>query len=225
MIIQHLVLNTSVLSEQKQFYCQLLGMKLIEETAISFTVQAGYTKLTFNHSNERSIYHFAFNIEENKLVDAVNYLKERTPLLSDGKDEVFHFQEWNAHACYIYDAEGNIVEFIARHNLASQSAGPFSIENLLGISELGLPVENVADTVGYCTKELDLAPWRGNGTTFQPIGDEQGMFIAAAVDRAWFPTNEQARITPFVITIAGKLNKKVVIPGYPYEIVTSSSPT
>lgn len=224
MIIQRLELYTQVLTEQKNFYTQVLGMQMIGETADSFTVQAGYTRITFKHANERNIYHFAFNIEENKWESAINYVKERTPLLSDGKDEIFHFEDWNAHACYFYDAGGNIVEFIARHNLVSQSAGPFSIQDLIGISELGMPVEAVADIVQYCSKELDLAPWRGNGTTFQPVGDEHGLFIVATVDRTWYPTQEEAEIAPFSITIAGPSDRKVVIPGYPYEIMTSSPP-
>ncbi|CAM3094515.1 VOC family protein [Paenibacillus lupini] len=224
MIIQHLELNTQLLLEQKNFYTQVLGMQMTEETADSFTVLAGYTRLTFKQANDRSIYHFAFNIEENKLESAVHFLKERTPLLSEGQDEIFHFKDWNAHACYFYDAAGNIVEFIARHNLVSQSAGAFSIHDLIGISELGMPVEAVADTILYCSNELGFAPWRGNGTTFQPIGDEHGLFIVATIDRAWFPTQDQAEAAPFTVTIAGSNEQVSIIPGYPYKIITTISP-
>ncbi|MCM3630645.1 hypothetical protein M3194_25260 [Paenibacillus glycanilyticus] len=223
MIIQHLELYTHVLEEQKSFYARVLGMPITKETADSFTVRAGYTRLTFKRANERRIYHFAVNVEENKLDSAVGYLKARIPLLSDGAQEIFRFEDWNAHACYFYDAAGNIVEFIARHNLASHSPGAFSIQDLMGISELGMAVEAVADTVRYCSEELGLAPWRGNGTTFQPVGDEHGLFIVATQDRAWFPTQDRAEAAPFSITIAGPSERQVTIPGYPYEIIISGS--
>ncbi|GMK47146.1 hypothetical protein PghCCS26_42760 [Paenibacillus glycanilyticus] len=224
MIIQRLELYTPLLSEQKSFYTGLLGLPLIEETEDSFTVKAGHTRLTFKQANESYVYHFAFNIEENKLKSAVRFVRERTRTLSDGRDEIFHFQDWNAHACYFYDAAGNIVEFIARHNLASQAEGPFSIQkDVQGISELGMPAAAVPEVVQYCRDELGIDPWRGNGTNFQPVGDEHGLFIVASQDRSWFPTQTQAEVVPFSVTIAGAQDRRSVIPGYPYEIIITSS--
>ncbi|WP_336775603.1 VOC family protein [Paenibacillus sp. MMO-58] len=223
MIIQRLELYTHKVPEQKSFYTGLLGMPLIEEEDDSFTVMAGHTRLTFKQANESYVYHFAFNIEENKLESAVRFVRERTRTLSDGQDEIFRFEDWNAHACYFYDAAGNIVEFIARHNLASEAGGPFTIHDVTGISELGMPVEDVPEVVRYCREELGLDPWRGNGTNFQPVGDEHGLFIAASLDRSWFPTQTQAEVAPFIITIAGSQEWRSVIPGYPYEIIITSS--
>ncbi|NIK70644.1 ring-cleaving dioxygenase [Paenibacillus sp. BK720] len=223
MIIQRLELYTHKVPEQKSFYTGLLGMPLIEEAEDSFTVLAGHTRLTFKQANESYVYHFAFNIEENKLGSAVRFVRERTQPLSDGQEVIFRFEAWNAHACYFYDAAGNIVEFIARHNLASQAEGPFSIEDVTGVSELGMPVADVPTAVRYCREELGLEPWRGNGADFQPVGDEHGLFIVASLDRSWFPTQTQAEAAPFTITIAGSLDRRSVIPGYPYEIILSSS--
>ncbi|WP_336785313.1 VOC family protein [Paenibacillus sp. MMO-177] len=197
-------------------------MPLIEEAEDSFTVRAGHTQLTFKQANESKVYHFAFNIEENKLESAVRFVRERTGTLSDGQDEIFHFEDWNAHACYFHDAAGNIVEFIARHNLASQAEGPFSIHDVIGISELGMPAAAVPEVVRYCRDELGLDPWRGNGISFQPVGDEHGLFIVASQDRSWFPTQTQAEAAPFIVTIAGSQDRRSVIPGYPYEIITVS---
>ena len=133
-----LVLQTSKLADQRRFYTGRLGLPVIAETADSVTLGAGATRLTFTAvATGDPFYHFAFNIPENTLGTAKESLAHRDPPIPlikkpDGGDE-YHFESWNAHAVYFLDPAGNIVEFIARHNLgnASVDAEVFDPRNML----------------------------------------------------------------------------------------------
>src|SRR5690349_21082426 len=116
MQISELHLKARDLTLQKLFYQTTMGLPLLEETATSFTFQAGTTRLTFHVTGQQqSCYHFAFTIPHNKLAQAKSWLAKRAPLLAkDGQDE-FPFQSWNARSIYFYDPVGNIGELIAHY--------------------------------------------------------------------------------------------------------------
>ncbi len=76
MQIAEIHLHTNRLHEQKAFYHHLFGLPLIAETAGSFTVQAGASIITFvaTAAMLSSVYHVAFNIPENQLAAAKQWL-------------------------------------------------------------------------------------------------------------------------------------------------------
>src|SRR5438105_3417429 len=100
MFIERLVLNTPSPTAMRTFFRDTLGLSTREPDGDSLEVQAGATRLTFRKrpAGWEGIYHFAFNIPENRFDDARQWLKARVPLLrgSDG-DVVYHFTAWNAH--------------------------------------------------------------------------------------------------------------------------------
>jgi catechol-2,3-dioxygenase len=198
-------LYTSRLNEQKAFYSDTLSMQTDFITPISFTVRAGATLLKFTESNlpDNPYYHFAFNIPENQLNEAIKWLSNKVNLIEYEGSPVIDFPNWNAHSVYFYDPAGNIVELIARHNLKNSSNEPFSAASLLNISEVGLPVDSVKEFVELAKDKLNEKLWWGNLETFAAIGDEEGLFIAVTTKRNWFPTEKPCNISPLTV----KLNK------------------
>ena len=137
---------------------------------------------------DRGKYHFAFNIPENQFEHAVLWLQQYAPLLPDHSGETVFFSEaWNAHNCYFYDAEGNILELIARHSLVNASSD-FSADSLENISEIGIACDDFAAL--STTLEADIGArlyqWSGSDS-FMPIGDENGLLIIVKPGRIWFP--------------------------------------
>src|SRR5690606_37168328 len=112
----------------------------------SLAVKAGSTDLVFMQapSEFEGGYHFAFNIPENQFAAAKAWISSRVPLLRDenGQDE-FHSESWNSHSVYFKDAMGNVLEFIARHNLKNAATPDLGGAHFLNVSEIGLPSEDV----------------------------------------------------------------------------------
>jgi catechol-2,3-dioxygenase len=212
--------KTNSVAKVKDFYVNTLNLPLLDDTNDSFTLLAGLSKLVFSQTDSKmeSFYHFAFNISENKFAEAKEWLLERLPLLKENDNEEFVFTAWNAHALYFLDPAGNIVEFIARHNLFSGSTGPFSVKDILCVSEIGLSVNDVPEAVDYLRSSLGIEPWKGNGETFQPVGDEHGLFIVVPGERPWFPTEKKGGMCPLAVKIQGDFDGHYVILDLPYHV-------
>lgn len=223
MIFEEVILNTHELKDLKSFYVHTLGFGLVKEDTLSFTVAIGETRLTFIQADEQTakpFYHFAVNINEDKFKLAKTYLSERVTLLKSELQDEFEFESWNAHAVYFCDPAGNIVEFIARHNIKSKSvsSNEFTNEDILCVSEVGLPVPDVESVVSALEADMNLPLWKGDRSIFQPVGDEHGLFIVVVTDRIWLPTSEKATVFPITVKIKDN-DKKYKFPNLPYQII------
>jgi catechol-2,3-dioxygenase len=216
MEIIRLTLLSGRLEEQKQFYVNRLRLPLLEEENTFFTVAAGETRLRFSFATDDSnpFYHFAFNIPENKIEEAREWLAERVKLSADDGETLIHFPHWNAHSLYFTDPAGNIVEFIARHNLQNQTDHPFDQNDILCVSEIGLPVDNVLDRVEELQVAMGLQPWRTPSDQFTPVGDEHGLLILVPVGRVWFMSEKSAQPFPLELTINGNAHFDVKMKQY-----------
>ncbi|MCP1186798.1 VOC family protein [Paenibacillus sp. 1781tsa1] len=190
MIIREVGLFTHQIEAMREFYGTLLELELAEDntTFVSFT--AGNSVLAFKKApeQERPYYHVAFTIPTNKLADAKRWAQYRNiSLLSkDGQDE-FYFPYWDATAFYFYDPNGNLMEFIAHHSLDNAVDEAFEAKHLLCISEIGLPVDDVPETMSTLNGHFQLEPFAGDGKQFSPTGDAEGMFIVIDKQMPWFP--------------------------------------
>jgi catechol-2,3-dioxygenase len=201
--ILELRLEAGSFREQKQFYTEGLELPLDEESAGRFTVQAGETRLTFVEAVEgKPTYHFAFNIPENKLPQAQEWLARRIPVLRQDGREVFHFEDWNAHAFYFHDPAGNVAEFIARHNLRNGAPGPFTAGDILYASEIGLVVDDVPAEVKALNETLGLQLYRPGSERFAPMGDEHHLLILNHRDRGWWE-DTPSRPYPVLARLSG----------------------
>lgn len=220
--ISYLELSAKDLPAQRDFYANILELPVNLDSS-TLEVKAGETDLLFTQAPTEldGAYHFAFNIPENQFQAAKKWISERILLLRDetGKDE-FHSENWNSDSAYFKDAAGNVLEFIARHNLKNAANGDFDSRQILNVSEIGLPSE---DVIGFATElctTLNLPVFQQQpNETFTPIGDDNGLFILPIKDRIWIPNSGvPAKLLPVKVT--GDVNgREWEIRGVPYSII------
>ena len=184
----------------------------------SLFVSAGITTLRFDPApgGMNPSYHFAFNVSKNLLDDALRWLKERWPIVRSGGREVFQFESWNAQAFYFLDPSCNILEFIARQNLENRFEGPFSAQNILSVSEVGLVVKDVPGKVASLQLGLGLKPYGMPTDDFAAVGDEEGLLIVVREGREWFASDGlEARGFPMSVQLAGDSQGSAVLQSWP----------
>jgi len=222
MNITKLELLTANLQVQKDFYENILQLP-VKLSASNLEVAVGETDLIFTQapSDFDGAYHFAFNIPENQFRAAKKWISERIPLLRDenGKDE-FNSDSWNSDSVYFKDTAGNVLEFIARHNLKNRVGRDFDSRQILTVSEIGLPSENVIELANELCTALNLSVFKqGPNETFTPVGDDRGLLILPVKNRIWIPNSGvPAKLLPVKVT--GDANgKEWEVRGVPYEIM------
>lgn len=202
MKIKQVTLYTSQLESLKRFYSEVLSISVIDSTESAFTLRIGQTQLTFRQGDSY-LYHVAFNIPQNQFAEGKAWLSERVSLLDImGKDEI-RFTNWNAHSVYFYDSAGNIMEFIAHHDLNNDSDIPFSSGSLCSVSEIGIATTDVMGLTQSLQDNFDLSVYDGDSSDdFCPIGDAEGLLIVVAEGRGWFPnTGIQAQHCPLEVVV------------------------
>ena len=218
-------LHTAALERLRCFYSETLAIPLLDAGADSFSLRIGASVLEFRRGDAPP-YHFAINIPSNLFDVARVWLAARVPLLRvpDGGDTM-HWRAWNAHACYFRDPAGNIGELIARHNLAGDGAPVDGTAfdpaiHLLGISEIGLALEDVSASCRVIEEGLGLPVWdAGDGVRFRAMGGERGLLICVKRGHAWFPTSDVlAEPAPLEVTFVGGENREIQLPGTEYRL-------
>lgn len=217
-------LQAQDLAVLRRFYGDVLGLPVLDGPGGALVVQAGTTRLLFEAAptGVAPLYHFAFDIPHNQFEAAHAWLLARVPLLKQGAvQDTFHFEAWNAHACYFADPAGNILELIARHNLGNASDQPFGPQAFLRVSEIGVPGPTVAQVAHALAEGPGLALWSGDCEAFAAVGDERGLFICVPEGHPWLP-DLRAPAEPFPVraVIAGAQAATYVIPDLPYTVET-----
>jgi len=221
MNITTLELLTTDLGAQKHFYENILELP-VKLTSSTLEVRAGKTDLIFTEApaDFDGAYHFAFNVPENQFQAAKAWISERISLLHNESDqEEFNSESWNSDSVYFKDAAGNVLEFIARHNLKDTAENDFDSKQILNISEIGLPSENVIAFAIELCRTLNLSVFKQEPSeTFTPVGDDNGLFILPIQNRIWIPNSGvPAKLLPVKVT--GDANGKVwEVSGLPYSI-------
>jgi hypothetical protein len=221
MNITYLELPAKDLHAQWEYYSNVLELP-VRMSDTSLEVKARDTELLFTQAEPDfdGAYHFAFNIPENQLHAAKEWIASRVPLLSDetGKDE-FESKTWNSHSVYFKDAAGNVLEFIARHNLKNAVEDEFDSSQILNVSEIGLPSEDVISWANELCTKLKLLVFRQEpNESFTPVGDDNGLLILPIKDRIWIPNSGvPAKLLP--VRVRGNVDgKEWEVRGVPYEI-------
>jgi len=201
MRVEKLVLQTCYLKTLEEFYSSLLELPVQEISGKEIVVKIGNTDLVFVGTSEKEpFYHFAINIPANKIEEAKTWLSKRVALLwmADYNSDVDDFVNWREKSIYFYDPGGNILELIARFDLANETDEPFSSRQFLSISEVGLVLnqetfeskttqllENCS--LSYFVKQPPLPQFRA-------VGNDEGLFIVVPENRNWYPTDKPAGI-------------------------------
>jgi len=191
----HLLSNNII--ETERFYNTTLAVEteMMNKEEVSFLI--GTTRLVFKKSAvQQPNYHLAFDIPNNKLEEAFNWLAERTLLLPVTESSKFaSFESWNATSIYFYDNNKNLLELICRADLLNESALPFSSNALLYISEIGIVTDNVQEMADELIDKYGLAYYdkQTKQENFVVLGDETGLFILVSPDRNWYPTTKKTK--------------------------------
>ncbi len=209
------------LEELRKFYQGVLNVPLVGEEAESLSVQAGRTELSFfaESNGGAPFYHFAFNIPENKLKSAIDWLSGRAQLLKDRRgNHVVYFDWLDAHSIYFRDPAGNLLEFIAHHPLKNGRRGDFSVEDILYASEIGLVTEDVPSLAAELDAKLGITNYAAKqgeavSDVFRPIGDPYGFFIVVKHRRKWLMTDDPAGLFPVGATVGGPGRKRINLEG------------
>ena len=222
MKISYLELSSKDLPAQRDYYANILELP-VKLDAATLEVQVGQTTLVFTQAPSEFVgaYHFAFNIPENQYQAAKHWITSRIPVLQDKTgQEDFESQTWGSTSLYFLDAAGNVLEFIARHTLKNGSTEPFDSQQILNVSEIGLPSENVVELANNLSTRLSIPVYKQEpNENFTPVGDETGLLILPAKDRIWMPdSGVPAKLLP--VKVKGEANgREWEVRGVPYEIL------
>ncbi|MBS7232128.1 VOC family protein [Flavobacterium psychroterrae] len=197
MKLEHIQIQTNNIQNTISFYQDILELPIIEKDSNSVTIKAGDSVLKFIENPDfNSIYHFAFNIPENKLDEAIKWCNSKIDLLIiEDKRIIANFETWNANAVYFYDNNGNLLEFIARHDLDNLQIKEFSSKSILNISEIGIVDENPMELGEQLIEDYNLAFFSKNynSENFAAIGDDEGLLIIVKPYRNWYPTQTPSK--------------------------------
>ena len=226
------LLTATPLEALADFYGGALGMRVEESGADRLTVAAGLTRLTFVTAppdQRGAFYHVAFNVPENKLRLARDWQLERTPLLPPRAnqidpsypEDVTWFRGWNAHSVFFWDPAGNLLEHIARHDLANVAPGRFGSKDILYASEIALITDEVPRVAAAAASALGLATYREPSEVFQALGDEQGLVLVIERGRDWW--GKPTAVHPVEVELEGERAASFdgTTIGLPYRVTMS----
>jgi len=222
-LIRKLILQTETPSRAVAFYRDVLGLE-VETQGASQLIHAGSTVIEFHEAKpgERPVYHIAFNVPPNRFLGSVRWLRSRVPLVESEGQTLFEFSSWHAHAAYFFDKVGNILEFIARHEMQEEnSSAAFGPEGILNVSEIGVPVADVIAAAEFLHSEFVIPPYRGLDSSFTTMGDAHGLAILVPKEREWYPsTGVISGDFAAEIIFEGKKDKSAMIPGSKCKITS-----
>ncbi len=207
MKIKSLKIKTPNLKKITDFYSNILELPCTLKTDESASITIGNSTLDFVLDENALPYHFAINIPCNKEHEALKWLKSRVEILTYENNQIQDFDFWNAKAVYFYDPDQNIVEFIARKNINNSSERPFNSNQLLEISEIGMPVNDIEPIYNKLISETEIEMYDGGIERFCALGGEHGLFICVNYNRKkWFPKDDPAHPSPFEVHVEIKGN-------------------
>ena len=108
------------------------------------------------------------------------------------------------------------MEFIARHVLPNASDGPFTVQDVLYASEIGIVAHDQKQTATAVMRAFNLEPYHGS---LFFVGDAYGLFVIPSVKRLWIPERKQpAAIFPTEITLSGDHSRRLEFDDLPYQV-------
>ncbi|MDH7447405.1 VOC family protein [Aquimarina sp. 2201CG14-23] len=224
------LLTSTPIIEMKEFYINKLGLSVqSEKDNKEITFIAGRSTITFikiDNTLGDPWYHFAFNIPENKILKARAWQLKRSELIPTPKrlrdpkfpDDIRHFRNWNAHSVFFLDPAGNVLEYIARHNLKNGDEGDFSSKDILNISEIGFVVDDQEKEAQELHYNLGLEVYPRNSNFWWSMGNENGLLLCLP-KRIWGENTDNPRrfnVYATEATIVGRTDKEYRFSNFPY---------
>jgi len=223
MQITKLRLFTRQLEETYRFYTGVLQLPLDQKTESEFTVHAGWTQLSFQVSDSEvnPEYHIAFNIPHSRINQSLFWLQSQhlKPIPFQGK-EIIEFPNWNARSVYFFDPGGNILEFIGRAELPDEHTEKFHPEQIMCISEIGVPCPVWPANADYLRRYFDLPLYKAYSDEFHPLGNPEGLLITVPEGRNWFLTDIPGIAYPLEVQMKGSRNCEWIYHNFKFSMHT-----
>jgi catechol 2,3-dioxygenase-like lactoylglutathione lyase family enzyme len=205
MKINKVLIYTDKIVEVKTFYVDFLGFELKQDTNDYFSILVGRSELIVKYSKtlENPYYHFAFDIPPEMFDEVKVWLQERVGLLTEeGQDEIY-FSGFDAKSLYFYDPAYNIVEFMARNeNRNKTQANHFTVREILGISEIGLVIDNLEQSM-TTLKNYDFRNIANyideDSLNFIFNNNESNYLLLTKAERRWLFSDKLAKILPITV--------------------------
>ncbi|WP_420149406.1 VOC family protein [Spirosoma sp.] len=196
-------LETANLTATREFYTRRLDLPIVDESADSLTLQVGWTQLIFRSvAYPVAPYHFAINVPSGMLEMCMYWFSLDYMDTQAQGQTIAEFPAWRARSAYFFDNNGNILEFIARHDLPSVDSNLTAEDLFQGISELGIVTPCVVKTTYQLSKHFGVKPFSKSKPMhdFAALGDDNGLFIVSKENRNWLFTNVPAAINNYHVT-------------------------
>lgn len=224
--LKRLRLAANNLDEQAAFYRDVLRLPIEQPDANTLRVTSGESLIEFSPHAEstRPFYHFAFTIPENQSSAAMAWLEPRCPILNihPRQNKTIHFRRWNADSFYFNDPAGNILEFIAHHDLDNGTGAQFDEQQILHVSEIGIVVPSVPAVQQQAEKSMGIRPYREYASNFAPLGSIHGVLIVVPEERVWLPTADvHAAVFPTQVEATGATGE-MEFDGLPYHVTAQA---
>lgn len=217
MKIKELHLLSDNIIETELFYNNVLNVKTEDKNLNTVSFNVGSTKIIFiqTKTNIKPVYHFAFDIPNNKFEEAFEWMKARTQLIPviDENNFVSKFDLWNAKSFYFYDNNLNLLELICRFDVNNETKKPFDSSSILYASEIGIVSESASQTADFLTNKYGIKKFTKQAGTdsFTALGDDYGLLVLVNNQRNWFPTNDLAKSFPTKIVFDNEANENYIL--------------
>lgn len=223
--ILRLDLKADRLDEMRTFYADTLGFP-VERAPGALIVETGETLIRFEEAEPGTApyYHVAWAIPENKIEESKDWLTRRTPILT-GPDglEIFHFRYVNRHGFFFADPAGNILEFIARHDLKDGVSSPFRREHIFYVNHAGLVVDDMDEAIGQIRRDLGIELTQDPAPNFATLGDGHRHVTLVTRNRLWLPDRVKAAdVHEAEIVMHGSPSRALEFERYPYRLAIES---
>jgi catechol 2,3-dioxygenase-like lactoylglutathione lyase family enzyme len=174
MRITRLTLPSTDVEASLAFYRDVLQLR-----TTGTTVHVGWTDIDIVPSPvDTGSVHLAFNIPHHRFEAACAWLRQRALLLRDPLgEERFHVGgAWDAESVYFAGPHDAVLELIARRPLAFDNAsdGDFRSSDIVCVSEVGLPTDDVPALVRNLVVATGLTPFGDVSDVFVPMGGHEG---------------------------------------------------
>lgn len=196
-------LDTPNLKGTQTFYTQQLGLPVVAESTNSFTLQVGWTQLTFRAvSKPVAPYHFAINVPAGMLELCMHWFAFDYLDTQACNQKIAEFRDWRARSAYFLDNNGNILEFITRHDLPPADSNMTDQDLFQGISEIGIVTPCVTSASRQLGEQFGVTPFYKSKPMpdFAAMGDDNGLFIISKVSRKWLFTDIPATLNNYQVT-------------------------
>lgn len=194
-------------SAAAEFFENVLGL-VVESVPGAAMARIGTTVLELVGNTEaEGDHHFAVTIPSNKFAEAKQWLQQRTVLLETVESDEFECSPaWNARSLYFCGPDRSVLELVIRRDLDNATPGPFSSDDLLCVSEVGVALPDVLAVAEFLEEAAGVPSYGAvPGRSFTPVGDPDGLLILVSPGRPWFPTTDRlATVSPITIEATGQ---------------------